>query len=74
MAELRQASGTTYAKFYGWYGTCESECEAFSLDEYKKIIYSVTQFGRNSNQDAGASTLTWLHNRISFLQPFTELE
>ena len=43
MAELRQASGTTYAKFY--VGTeRESECEAFSLNEYKNVIYSVTQF------------------------------
>ena len=44
----------------------ESECEPFDLNAYKDEIYSVIQYGRNANQDAGASSFAWIHNGISF--------
>ena len=55
---VRDANGTTLRKILQLVWNGESECEPFDLNAHKDEIYSVIQYGRNANQDAGASSFT----------------
>ena len=58
-----------YTFYLGWYGTCDTVCEPFDLNNYKQEIHAIYQFS-----SSGLATSSFVADAPSWLSSFSQLE